>query len=372
MKISSLLSLLLLSASAVLSSANYYDILGVSKDASERDIKKAYRNLSKKYHPDKNQGNEEAHHKFIEVGEAYDVLSNEEKRQIYDQYGEEGLKNGGGPPPNHGGFGFFDHMFGGGGHGFGGQRQGPRRGHNAQTALSATLKEFYNGAGKDFSVEMQNNCKHCKGSGSEDGKDHVCHACGGSGIRVLKRQLAPGMFQQIQTNCDVCRGKGKVVEHVCHLCGGRGVVRTERNYSFHLAPGADRDHVEVFEQEADQHPDRNVVPGDLVVTVTESREGNLGYRRKHSDLYRTEPLLLKEALGGGWEREIGFLDSDLNTVRLHRGRGEVVANGEIEVVKGKGMPVRDGADEYGDLYVEYVVVFPGGSPNLAQKLKDEL
>ncbi|GMM34924.1 Scj1 protein [Saccharomycopsis crataegensis] len=370
MKINNFLSFLLFSFQLV--AGDYYDTLGLSKDASDRDIKKAYRNLSKKYHPDKNPGDEEAHHKFLEIGEAYDVLSDEEKRKIYDQYGEEGLKHGGAPPRQNGGFDFFDQMFGGGGGFNQGNRGGggKQRGKDAHTELTATLKEFYNGVGKEFSLDMQNICEDCKGSGSEDGIDHTCGVCGGSGIRLIKRQLGPGMFQQIQTHCDRCQGKGKVIENLCHKCQGNGVVRKIRDYHFHLEPGSDRGHVEKFEQESDQHPD--IIPGDLHVAVKESPDGNMGYRRKHNDLYRTEPITLKEALVGGWERNIGFLDLDYNTITLKRNSGEMIVDGEIEIIKGKGMPLKDGADEFGDLYVEYKIIYPGGSAKAAKKLKDEL
>lgn len=344
---------------------DYYEILGLGRDASERDIKKAYRNLSKKYHPDKNQGDEDAHHKFIEIGEAYDVLSDNDKKQIYDEHGEEGLKHGGAPPQNEG-FNFFQHMFGGQQQ----QHQGKRRGNTAQTSMEASLKDFYNGAGREFSLEMQNVCGHCKGSGSEDGKNHRCDECNGSGVRIMKMQIAPGMFQQIQQHCPKCQGQGKVISNHCHECQGQGVVRKVREYSFHLEPGAPRDHQEVFEKEGDQHPD--IIPGDLVMKVREASLGNLGYRRRHNDLYRDEVLTLKEALFGDWNREIGFLDDDENLLTLSRAKGEIVVDGEIEILKGKGMPLKDGADEFGDLYIQYKIIYPGGGKKLAESLRDEL
>lgn len=337
--------------------ADYYSILGLLRDALDRDIKKAYRNLLKKYHPDKNKDEQDAH-RFVEINEAYDVLSNEEKRRLYDQYGEEGVKNGG-PPPQNNGFDFFEHMFGGQ---FRQHHQGKRRGDDSHVEVKASLKEFYNGASINVRVGMQNICSHCKGSGSEDGKENTCTTCGGSGMRIVKRQLAPGMFQQFQTLCDQCHGKGKIVEHACHLCHGQGVLQQTREYDVHVPAGAPRGFVDRLEKEGNQHPDFE--PGDLYVHVQETHHGNMGYLRRGDNLYRTEVLSLKEALAGGWERKIGFFDDE--ELVLKREKGEVVNNGEIEVIPGKGMPKEGGGE--GNLYIEWLVIWGKNSKNL----KDEL
>lgn len=319
---------------------DYYEILGLSRGASDKEIKSAYRTLSKKYHPDKNPSDEEAHQKFIQVGEAYEILSDEDKKQKYDTYGEDGLKE------NHG-FDPFGDFFG-----FGRQQrpQGKPRGRNTDVSVGITLQQFYQGTDLGFSVEMQNVCSKCDGTGSKDGQTHTCSGCNGSGMRVVRRQLAPGMFQQMQTTCDQCAGKGKMFKHKCPQCHGHGVHRAQRDYQLYVQPGTSRNHIHAFQGEGDHSPEW--ISGDLKVTLTEKSEENWGFRRRGDTLYRTEPLTLRESILGGWRRQLEFFDDDIT---LERKAGEVVLNGQVEVVKGKGMP-RD--HDLGDLIVEYVVI-PG-------------
>ncbi|CAM9016806.1 hypothetical protein WICANDRAFT_27213 [Wickerhamomyces anomalus NRRL Y-366-8] len=350
----------------VLCEADYYKILGVDKKASEKEIKSAYRALSKKFHPDKNPGDEDAHHKFIEVGEAYEVLSDDEKRSTYDRYGHDGLKNGGRPNGGGGGFDPFADFFG-----FGRQnhqqQRGKPRGHDADVNVDLSLKDFYTGTDFKFDVEMQNLCSKCEGTGSSDGKTHQCGGCNGSGVKVMKRQLAPGMFQQFQTTCDECGGKGKIITHKCKHCGGQAVTRGVRHFEFYVEPGTARDFTHKFKGDGDHSPDWEA--GDLLVHLKERSHTNSGYRRRYNDLYRTEVLSLKEALFGEWKREILFFDDD--NVTLTRKKGEVVMDGDVEVVKHKGMPILEGAEEFGDLIIEYKVIYPGGAKD--QKIfRDEL
>ena len=194
----------------VVAAEDYYSLLGVSKSASEKELKSAYRKLSKKFHPDKNPGDESAHAKFVEISEAYEALADKDTRKIYDQYGHEGLKQHqqGGGRQAHDPFDLFSRFFGGGGH-FGGG--GQRRGSDMEVRVSVPLRDFYNGASHEFSVEKQHICEECEGTGSEDGTVDVCGQCGGRGIVVQKAQLAPGIFQQMQMHCDKCGGKGKTI-----------------------------------------------------------------------------------------------------------------------------------------------------------------
>lgn len=348
--------------------ADYYKVLGVGKKATEKEIKSAYRALSKKFHPDKNPGDEDAHHKFIEVGEAYEVLSDSEKRSTYDRYGHDGLKNGG-QPRGGGGGGFdpFADFFG-----FGRQQQqqqrGRPRGNDAHVNIDLTLKDFYTGLEFKFETEMQNLCPKCEGTGSSDGKKHKCGGCNGSGMKIIKKQLAPGMFQQFQTTCNECGGKGKIISKPCKHCGGEAVVRGSRHHEFFVEPGTPRDAIHKVKGEGDHSPDWD--SGDLLVHMRERPNANYGYRRRGDNLYRTEVLSLKEALLGDWKREIIFFDNDEN-ITLTRKKGEVVSDGDIQIVKHKGMPITEGAEEFGDLIIEYKVVYPGGAKD--QKLfRDEL
>ncbi|ODV83021.1 hypothetical protein CANARDRAFT_30365 [[Candida] arabinofermentans NRRL YB-2248] len=359
-------------------SLDYYKILGVDKNADEKEIKKAYRNLSKIYHPDKESGDQ---NKFMEIGEAYEVLMDVEKRSVYDRYGSDALKNGGHQQhqhqQRHGGHHFdmfgdlFGDFFGGGGGGHHQQQRGKPRGRDVTTSMEFTLKEFFNGRNTDFSVELQEICHNCEGTGSKDGKVHDCTSCNGQGRVLMKRQLAPGMFQQFESACSKCNGSGKLITNHCKKCKGSGVIREEKLHNIHIIPGTIRNSIEKFNGEADKSPDW--IAGDLNVIIKENKnEGNLGYRRIGNNLYRTEPISLKESIDGDWEREIPFLDNYDNTIKLNRKKGELISDGEIEIIKGKGMPIINSAYEFGDLFIEYKIIYPGGNKELMNKLHDEL
>ncbi|KAK7712054.1 DnaJ-related protein scj1 [Botryosphaeria dothidea] len=356
----------------VLCVEDYYKLLGLDKGASDREIKKAYRTLSKKYHPDKNPDNKDAQEKFVAVAEAYEALIDPELRKIYDQYGHEGVqkhKQGGGQGGHHHDpFDLFSRFFGGSGH-F--RQQGERRGPNTEVQLNLPLRDFYTGAEKTFSIEKQAVCDACEGTGSEDGEVDVCPVCQGRGMRIQKHMLAPGIFQQVQGPCDACGGKGKTVRHKCKVCGGARVVKETETHTLNVERGMPRGVRINFENEADESPDW--VAGDLIVSLQE-RDPQLGqdgyddhlskadgqfFRRKGKDLFWREVLGLREAWLGDWSRNITHLDG--HVVRLGRKRGDVIQPGQVEVVKGEGMPIWDPeADElaFGELHVEYVVVLP--------------
>ncbi|WEW57878.1 DnaJ- protein scj1 [Emydomyces testavorans] len=350
---------------------DYYRILGVDKSASERDIKRAYRTLSKKYHPDKNPGNDSAHQKFVDIAEAYDVLSTPSTRKIYDKYGHEGLKQHkqGGGKPNHDPFDLFSRFFGGGGHyGHSGQRRGP----DMEVRLHIPLRAFYNGKEADFHVEKQQICDTCEGSGSADGKVDTCGQCGGRGVVLQKHMLAPGIFQQVQMHCDKCGGKGQAIRNPCPVCEGKRVVRKQVSLTANIERGMGKGTKLVFENEGDESPDW--VAGDLIAVLMEDdpelgqddaeRTDGTFFRRKGKDLFWKEVLSLREAWMGGWTRNLTHLDGHI--VQLGRKRGEVVQPLTVESVKGEGMPVwheghlheHDNGEDFGNLYVEYTVVLP--------------
>ncbi|KAK2755432.1 DnaJ domain-containing protein [Colletotrichum kahawae] len=366
-----LLLLLLCLVQIALCVEDYYNVLGISKSASDREIKSAYRKLSKKYHPDKNPGDETAKDKFVEVSEAYEALIDPETRKIYDQYGHEGLKQqqqGGGGFHRHDPFDVFSRFFGGGGH-FGGQ--GQRRGQDVNVRIGIALRDFYNGINTEFQWDKQHICEDCDGTGSADGTVDTCGVCGGRGVRIVKHQLAPGMYQQVQMQCDACGGRGQSIKHKCHTCGGARVVRKPTTVQLTVARGAGRDSQIVYENEADASPD--YVAGNLVVTLSEKEPG-LGtdnpdkvdgtfFRRKGDDLYWTGVLSLREAWMGDWTRNLTHLDG--HVVKLGRERGQVVQPGHVETVQSEGMPKfhEDGNSvyhktEFGNLFVDYVVVLP--------------
>lgn len=355
-----LLLLLLGLATFVLAAKDYYRILGVDKNASDKEIKSAFRQLTLKYHPDKNNGNDEAHDKFLEIGEAYEVLSDAKKRDNYDKYGDpEGQPQGGDMFGN-----MFNQFFGGAG----GHQQQVRRGDNTQGNLHIGLKDFYNGKLIDFDIEMINICETCSGSGSKDGQFHKCSKCRGSGQLTVQRQLAPGMVQTMRMQCDECHGKGNKITTPCRECHGEGIKPGKRHYDIYLKPGQPRDSNIVIHGEGDKRPD--IVPGDLILTLREEFKQSWGYRRIGDNLYRTEVLTLVEATLGNWKRSIKFFDEIELEIVLSRDSNVLVIDGEIEIVKGKGMPLfSDDVHEYGDLFIEYKVLIPASSK---LQEKDEL
>ena len=353
---------------------DYYNLLGLKKSCSTSDIKRAYRTLSKKYHPDKNPGNDTAHQKFVQVSEAYEALSDGTSRKIYDQYGHEGLENhkrgGQGGGQAHDPFDLFSRFFGGGGH-FGGGGNQVRRGPDSEVRIELPLRDFYNGREMEVTIEKQQICEECEGSGSADGVVDTCNKCNGRGIVVQKHQLAPGIFQQVQTHCDKCGGQGKKIKHICKVCGGAKVVRKPVILTAEVEKGMSKGHRLIFENEADEHPDH--VAGNLIMVLFEkqpelssdhdSKTDGTFFRRKEHDLYWKEVLSLREAWMGGWTRNITHLDG--HVVQIGRKRGEVVQPFTTESFEGEGMPIWHGGhhdehsgEQYGKLYVEYTVVIP--------------
>lgn len=318
-------------------------------------------------------GNEEAHQKFVDIAQAYDVLSTPSTRKVYDKYGHEGLerqKSGGSGAPAQDPFDLFSRFFGGGGHfGRGG---GQRRGTDTEVRLALPLRDFYVGHELDFTLEKQQICEKCGGSGSADGKVDVCGRCGGHGMVVQKHMLAPGIFQQIQMPCDKCGGRGKSIRKACRTCSGHRVVRKPVTLSATVERGMGRGSTLVFENEADESPDW--VAGDVIITLDEEEPQAHGpdipdgvfFRRRGDDLFWREVLSLREAWMGGWSRNITHLDGHI--VRLGRPRGQVVQPHAVETLAREGMPLhadklhkRDGEEdkeEYGRLFVEYIVVLP--------------
>ena len=328
------------------------------------------------------RGNESASQKFVQIAEAYDALSDSETRKIYDQYGHDGVaqhKQGGGQR-GHDPFDLFSRFFGGSGH-FG-HNQGQRRGPDMEARVSIPLRDFYNGHEHEFSIEKQQICDECEGSGSADGTVDTCDGCGGRGAVVQKHMLAPGIFQQVQMQCDRCGGRGKTIRSPCKVCGGAKVVKKVEKHTLHVERGMPNGARVTYENEADESPDW--VAGDLVVVVGEQEAGLEGteneersdgafMRRKGRDLFWKEVLSLREAWMGGWERELVHLDG--HVVKLGRGRGEVVQPGQVEVLVGEGMPVwlveqeeeRAGEEEFGRLVVEYTVVLPDRAEKSMEK-----
>lgn len=231
---------------------DYYEVLGVQKTASAEEIKKAYRKAAMKYHPDRNPGDKEAEEKFKECGEAYEVLSDDSKRQRYDQFGFAGVDpnfgGGGNGPYGGGGFGgfgdfgdlgdIFGEFFGGGSSRRGNAQNAPRRGENVMTRLELTFEEAAFGCEKEVSAQRIENCSVCNGSGSADGKVETCSQCGGSGqVRTVQNFM--GMQMQSTTTCPQCSGRGKVIKNPCTTCKGKGKVRRTNRVKVKIPAGVD-------------------------------------------------------------------------------------------------------------------------------------
>ena len=229
---------------------DYYEVLGVDKNADLETIKKAYRKMAMKYHPDRNPDNKEAEEKFKEVGEAYEVLSDADKRARYDQFGHAGVDpnfgagaGAGGYGGGFGGFGdfgdlgdIFGSFFGGGTSR--GNANGPRRGENVMSRLELTFEEAAFGCEKEVSAVRIENCPSCSGSGSADGVIETCSTCNGAG-QVRTTQTFMGMSMQSTTTCPRCNGKGKIVKTPCNTCRGKGKVRKNRKVNVKVPAGVD-------------------------------------------------------------------------------------------------------------------------------------
>lgn len=327
---------------------DYYELLSVSRDAGAPKIRKAYRKLAKQWHPDRNQGNPDAEKMFQAIAEAYEVLSDDEKRQIYDQHGKEGLKEGGG---NRGGGSPFGDMFGNffGGGGRGNQQ---KKGENVNIDLQVSLKELYNGASIDIELSKQVVCSKCRGSGAKSAKDvKKCKRCKGKGIILVQHQLGPGFVQQMQQECDVCNGKGKIVKSRCPVCSGKKVIHGTDDIVIEIERGMPDGHRVTFPRAGDQSSDIDEAPGDVIYTLR--TQPHARFKRRGNDLYMSQPLTLKEALVG-FKKSFKHLDG--HSVELKRNK-ITQPNFVLKVAK-EGMPHHEFGSDKGDLYVTFTVIIP--------------
>ena len=277
---------------------DYYDILGVDRNASTDEIKKAYRSLALKYHPDRNQGDPESEEKFKEASEAYAVLGNAEKREIYDRYGHEGLKQG---SRGFSDFSFFsDSIFAdfedilGNFFGFGStfsHRTGHQRGRDIGMELSLTMEEAYRGIEKTINIKKEVNCEACKGSKTEPGhQPENCKQCGGSG----KIRRTQGFFS-ISTSCPVCQGSGKIITHPCKKCRGKGRISEKKEIQVHIPPGVDTGNKIRISGEGEEGRNGGR-PGDLYILI--SIEEDTHFKRQDNHLiYQLNISFAQAALG---------------------------------------------------------------------------
>ncbi|MCU0916289.1 MAG: molecular chaperone DnaJ [Planctomycetes bacterium] len=335
--------------------ADYYQVLGVEKNASPDEIKRAYRRMAIKHHPDKNPGNKEAEAKFKECAEAYEVLSDPEKRRQYDQYGHEGLRGTGMHDFSRmnvedifsifGGDDFFSSIFGGlGGGRRGGRRGGPGRGYDLETSVELTLNEVAHGTEKTIEFTRQDRCPECSGSGAAPGTQPTrCPLCGGSG-QVAK---GGGFFQMVST-CPQCHGSGQIIRNPCPACHGSGRVPKKRTVTLRVPPGVHEG--QGIRVAGEGEPGRNGGPnGDLYVYVRIRPHEFL--ERDGNDLVAIVPISFTQAALGA-TIEVPSLDG---TRQLKVPPG--TQYGSLFRIRGQGLPdVRTGRT--GDELVQVTIETP--------------
>ena len=342
------------------SKRDYYEVLGVPKDADDATLKKAYRTLAKKYHPDANPGDQAAADKFKEASEAYSVLSDPEKRRQYDQFGHAAFDGGAGGAGGFGGFDFnggdmgdiFGDIFGdffGGRSAYGRSSNGPMRGANLRTGVRITFEEAIFGCEKEIELTLKDECPKCHGTGAKPGTSPItCPKCNGKGKIMYTQQSFFGQIQNVQT-CPDCNGTGKIIKDKCPDCYGTGYVAKRKKIKVTIPAGIDNG--QMLRDRGNGEPGTNGGPrGDLLVEVVVSQHPV--FKRQDTTIYSTVPIsFVKAALGG--------------PIRIKTVDGEV----EYEVkpgtqtdtrvrLKGKGVPSLRNRNVRGDHFVTLVVQVP--------------
>eukprot|EP00478_Filoreta_tenera_P000398 GABV01000398.1.p1 GENE.GABV01000398.1~~GABV01000398.1.p1 ORF type:complete len:434 (-),score=186.93 GABV01000398.1:47-1348(-) len=318
-----------------------YECLGVAKDATQAQIKKAYRKAAISHHPDRGGDAE----KFKEAQQAWEILGDADKRELFDQYGMKGVKRGGPPGPTN----LFDLVSGGRSRG----PRGKRKGRDVQFPLRVDLEALYRGATKKLRLTRSVLCESCKGSGGKEGKKPVsCSSCHGHGVKVMVRQLGPGMIEKSQVACDQCKGQGKRMkeEDKCSSCKGDGTVKKSETLEVIIDKGMKDGERIVFSGQADEAPD--MLPGDVVV-ILQQKEHDL-FHREGPDLIMEKKISLVEALCG---TELFIKQLDDRVLKVDT-KGETIQPNSLKVIEGEGMPQHRNPYNRGDLIIKFEVVFP--------------
>jgi molecular chaperone DnaJ len=343
---------------------DFYEVLGLQKGASDEEIKKAFRKLAIKYHPDKNQGHKEYEEKFKEINEAYQVLSDPEKKARYDQYGDADFSGGGyggyGAEgfdfSDFGGFGdIFDSFFGGGG---GGRRKkgGPAKGADLEYTVTLTFEEAVAGVEKEISITRNEKCETCGGTGAKEGtQPKTCDKCGGTGQINVQRNTPLGSFMSMNT-CDKCGGKGTIISDPCQECKGTGKIRKNRKITINIPAGVDTGNVIPMRGQG-EHGTSGGPSGDLYVNIRVMP--HKVFKRKGYDIFIDSHISFSKA-SLGVELKVPTIDGD---VKYSVPAG--TQPGTVFRLKAKGVPKVNGHGR-GDQYVNIVVDIPK-SVNAKQK-----
>lgn len=343
------------------SKRDYYEVLGVSKDADDAAIKKAYRALAKKYHPDMNPGDAEAEKKFKEASEAYAVLSDAEKRRQYDQFGHATFEGGAGGAGGFGGFDFngadfgdifgdiFGDLFGGGGRRGGRANNGPMKGANIRKSIRITFEEAVFGCKKELEVILKDPCTTCGGTGAKPGTSpETCPKCGGKGQVVYTSQSFFGTVQNVQT-CPNCGGSGKVIKEKCTSCSGTGYTSSKKKIEVTIPAGIDNGQSVRIREKGE--PGTNGGPrGDLLVEVNVSRHPI--FQRQDMHIFSTVPISFAQAALGG-DVKIQTVDGAV----IYNVKPGTKTDTKVRL-KGKGVPSLRNSAVRGDHYVTLVIQTP--------------
>lgn len=329
--------------------SKYYELLCVKQDATQDELKKAHRKLALKHHPDKGGDPQ----KFQEINAAYDILKDPEKRRIYDQYGEdaikEGMANGGG---GGGGMGDLFDLFGMGG-GRRGSAPREKRSDDVVHRMQVSLEELYNGTTKKLSMSRNLPCTTCNSAGTKSGRKYECSTCRGTGTQVQLRPIGPGMVQQIQTRCGACSGAGfnTPAHDKCDKCNGRCLVSDKKTFEVQITPGM-RDGSKIVLHGEAGCSEPGLTPGDIILVVSEKPQAL--FKRIGIDLLMVKKLSLVDALCGT-TFSVKHLDDRL--VKITTSPGEVIKPDFLKVLPEEGMPVLGRAHK-GNLYIQFEVEFP--------------
>ncbi len=334
--------------------ADYYESLGVEREANADDLKKAYRTAAMKYHPDRNPGDADAETKFKEVNEAYEILKDDQKRAAYDRYGHAAFENGGAGGPGGGPTGFdfaagfsdiFDEMFGASGSARRGGRNASSRGGDLRYNLEISLEDAFQGRQVEVHVPSTASCESCEGSGAKDGaQPKSCPTCQGMG----KVRAQQGFFT-IERTCATCHGQGQVIEDPCRECGGAGRTRKEKKLSVNVPPGVD-DGTRIRLSGEGEAGLRGGPPGDLYIFLTISE--HVFFQRDGADIYCRVPIpMMIASLGGAIE--VPAIDGSRAKVNIPEG----TQSGQQFRLRGKGMSVLQSKSR-GDMYIDAQVETP--------------
>ncbi|MCO7173166.1 molecular chaperone DnaJ [[Clostridium] scindens] len=353
------------------SKRDYYEVLGVSRDADDATLKKAYRQVAKKYHPDMNPGDAEAEKKFKEASEAYAVLSDPEKRRQYDQFGHAAFEGGAGGAGGFGGFDFggadFSDIFGdifgdlfGGGSRRGRAGQGPMKGMNIRKSVRITFEEAVFGCEKEIEVILKDPCPKCSGTGAKPGTSpETCPKCGGKGQVVYTQQSFFGTVQNVQT-CPDCHGTGKIIREKCLDCSGTGYVSNKKKIAVTIPAGIDNGQSVRIRDKGE--PGVNGGPrGDLLVEVNVSRHPI--FQRQDMHIFSTVPISFAQAAIGA-DIRIKTVDGEV----LYNVKPGTKTDTKVRL-KGKGVPSLRNSQVRGDHYVTLVIQTP---EHLSQEAKEAL